>query len=146
MKIKKLTGEIIFDGMPFEETWDQVEPLPVAMFMPNFGNEPTEKTDIRIFYNDQYIYVAGRLYTKDPSTIRNTTKKRDEFGGNSDSFGVVFDSFNDKENALCFITTPSGQRTDFSVYNDANGGGGNMPLDESWNTFWDVETSINDRG
>lgn len=146
MKIKKLNGEIIFDGMPFEETWDQVEPLPVGMFMPNFGNEPTEKTDIRIFYNDQYIYIAGRLYTKDPSTIRNTTKKRDEFGGNSDSFGVVFDSFNDNENALCFITSPSGQRTDFSVYNDANGGGGHMPFNESWNTFWDVETSINDEG
>ena len=116
------------------------------MFMPNFGNEPTEKTEIRIFYNDQYVYVSGRLYTKDPSTIRNTTKKRDEFSGSSDSFGVVFDSFNDKENALCFATTPSGQRTDFTVYNDGNGGGGNMPINVSWNTFWDVETNINDEG
>ena len=146
LKIKRLQGEIEFDGSPFEDTWNEVEPLPVAMFMPVFGNEPTEKTEIRILYNDQYVYISGRLYTKDPTSIRNTTKKRDEFGGNSDSFGIVFDSFNDKENALCFITSPSGQRTDFTVYNDANGGGEHMPFNESWNTFWDVETIINDEG
>ena len=146
LKIKKVNGEIVFDGSPFEEVWNQVEPLPVAMFMPNFGNEPTEKTEIRIFYNDQYVYLSGRLYTKDPTTIRNTTKKRDEFGGNSDSFGVVFDSFNDKENALCFITSPSGQRTDFTVFNDANTGGEDMPLNFSWNTFWDVQTQITEEG
>jgi len=144
--IPKIKSDIDFDGSPFEEVWSQIETLPVAMFMPNFGDQPTEKTEIRIFYNDTYVYVSGRLYTKDASSIRNTTKKRDEFGGNSDSFGVVFDSFNDNENALCFITTPSGQRTDFTVFNDANTNSGQMPFNDSWNTFWDVKTTINEEG
>lgn len=41
--ISRIDKEIIFDGLPFEKVWEEVEPLPVVMFQPDFGNEPTEK-------------------------------------------------------------------------------------------------------
>ncbi len=146
IQIKKIEGTIDFDGYPFEEVWEQIKPFPVVIFIPDFGAEPTEKTEIRLLYNDQFLYVSGRLYDNNPSQIRNTSKQRDNFGGNSDGFGIVLDSFNDKENALSFSTSPSAQRTDYSVFNDANSGGGNMPFNISWNTFWDVKTIINEDG
>lgn len=146
IQIPKINGNIDFDGLPFEEVWEQIEPFPVVIFIPDFGAEPTEKTEIRLMYNDQFLYVSGRFYDNNPSLIRNTSKQRDHFGGNSDGFGIVLDSFNDKENALTFSTSPSGQRTDYSVFNDANAGGGNMPFNISWNTFWDVKTIINEEG
>ena len=39
-----------------------------------------------------------------------TSKKRDEGSNSNESLTLVFDSFNDKENALVFSTTPSGLR------------------------------------
>jgi hypothetical protein len=82
-----------------EKVWDEIEPLPVVMLQPDFGNEPTEKTEIRLFYNDKYLYVAGRLYDNDASKIKSLTKKRDDFSPNSDGFGIILDTFNDNENA-----------------------------------------------
>ncbi len=144
--IKKIMNDIDFDGSPFEKVWNEVTPLPMTMYMPNFGAEPTEKTEVRIFYNADFLYVSARLYDKEASKISSLTKKRDEYSGNSDGFGIIIDSFNDKENALAFLTYPSGSRMDFTVFNDAVGGFGRMPFNESWNTFWDVKTIINDQG
>lgn len=144
--IPKTNGELIFDGIPDEAFWDEIDPFPVIMFQPVHGNEPSEKTEIRLCYNDQYLLLSGRLYDKDPSQIQNNTKKRDEFGGNSDFFGIIIDNFNDNENAIAFSTTPSGLRSDMTIFNDAVGRMQHMPFNESWNTFWDVETVLNDEG
>jgi len=144
--IKKIEENIVFDGLPFEDIWNEAEPFPVVMFQPNYGQEPTEKTEIRLCYNNQYLFVSGRLYDKDPSKIRYSTKKRDDFGGNSDGFGIILDTFDDNENALLFATTPVGLRSDFMIFNDAVGRMNHMPFNISWNTFWDVKTVINDEG
>ena len=144
--ISRIDKEIKFDGLPFEKVWDEIELLPVVMFKPDFGNEPTEKTEIRLFYNDKYLYVSGRFYDKDALKIKSSTKKRDDFSPNSDGFGIILDTFNDNENALSFTTTPAGIRSDMSVFNDAVGHMNHMPFNMSWNTFWDVETVINEEG
>ncbi|MEA1896838.1 MAG: DUF5916 domain-containing protein [Bacteroidota bacterium] len=146
IQIPKIDGIIEFDGLPFEEAWEKIKSFPVVGYIPDFGAEPSEKTEIRMCYNDQYLYISGRLYDNNPSRIRNTSKQRDDFGGNSDALGIILDSFNDKENGLVFSTTPSGQRTDYSVYNDANAFGGSLPFNISWNTFWDVKTVTNEEG
>lgn len=146
MVITKIEENIVFDGLPFEDIWNEIEPFPVVMFQPNYGQEPTEKTEIRLCYNDQYLFVSGRLYDKDPSKIRYSTKKRDDFGGNSDSFGIILDTFDDNENALLFSTTPVGLRSDFMIFNDAVGRMNHMPFNISWNAFWDVKTVINEEG
>ncbi len=144
--IPKTDGELVFDGIPDEAFWDEVDPFPVVMFQPVHGNEPTEKTEIRLCYNDQYLLLSGRMYDKNPSEIQDNTKKRDEFGGNSDGFGIIIDNFNDNENAIVFSTTPSGLRADMTVFNDAQGRIEHMPFNDSWNTFWDVETVVNHEG
>jgi len=144
--IKKLEGTIDFDGKPFESAWNKIKPFPMVMHQPNYGNPPSEKTEIRVTFDNRYIYVSARLFDRDPTKIQTTTIKRDEFATNSDGFGILFDNFNDKENALAFMTTPSGNRTDFTIFNDAHGRPDRMPFNMSWNTFWDVKTTSDDRG
>ncbi|MFC2117674.1 DUF5916 domain-containing protein [Bacteroidota bacterium] len=144
--ILKSDKSIIFDGMPFEEIWEDIDPFPMVTIQPNFGAQPSEKTEIRIFYNEDFIYVSGRLYDKEPSKILSATKKRDELGPNSDLFGIVLDTFNDNENALSFSTTPIGLRSDMTIFNDANANNQSMPINQSWNAFWDVKTVVNEEG
>jgi hypothetical protein len=66
-----------------------------------------------------------------------------------DAFGIVLDSYNDNETALAFYTAPTGLRTDYTIANDAAGGmgpGGPGGMNISWDTFWDVKTTRDDKG
>jgi len=143
--VPRISEKIIFDGQCNDPAWQKIRPLPVVMHIPNFGSQPTVRTEILISYDDNYLYAAGRLYDNQPSKIQSSSKKRDFMGGNSDFFGIVIDTFNDKENAVAFYTTPAGLRADASVFNDAQAQQ-DEPINVSWNTFWDVKTTVNEEG
>jgi hypothetical protein len=146
MVIPKIDGGIQFDGRPFEPVWNTITPLPVIMFQPVYGNAPSEITELRLCYTADYLYFSGRLYDKEPNRIQSKSKKRDDFEGNSDAVGLILDSFNDKENGLMFTTTPAGLRSDMTIFNDATGSMDHMPFNMDWNTFWDVETHMDEKG
>lgn len=141
--LQRLSGSIVLDGMSTEPAWQEIRPLPLITQTPIFGKPPSEKTVVLAAYDDHYLYLAGRLYDSEPSGIQGTSKRRDDLGPGNDWFGLVLDTFNDKENALAFFTTPQGIRTDMSVFNDAEG---DFPINLSWNTYWDVKVVTNNQG
>lgn len=138
-----INGPVTLDGMADEAAWSGIEPLPTVQHSPHFGNKPSEHTEILVAYDDNFLYIAGRLYDKDPEKILATSKRRDSGSLSNDWFGIVIDTFNDKENALGFFTTPAGLRWDGITSNDAQG---DSPISTSWNTFWEVKTTQNDKG
>ncbi len=145
--IPKITGPITLDGLSTEDAWKDIKPFPMVTFIPNPGNPPSEKTEILIGHDENYLYAAGRLFDREPDKIQSPSKKRDYFESNTEWFGILLDTFNDKENALGFFTTPSGLRWDGMVTNDAEPRTINdMPVNASWNTFWDVAVARNDKG
>lgn len=150
MKIHRLTGPIELDGQVTESAWSEVEPLDVQMYEPISGGTMSERTEILVAYDDAYLYVAGKMFDSDPAGIRANTLYRDRYSGD-DTFAIVLDTYNDNENALWFYTTPTGVRFDYSVSSDANGFGGGSSfgggaVNSSWNTYWDVETTVTDQG
>ena len=145
--IRKLSAPVTLDGLSLEDAWKDIKPLPLIMFIPNYGNPPSEKTEVLLGFDNDYLYVAGRLYDVEPDKIQSPSKKRDYFEANSELFGVLFDTFDDKENGLAFYTTPTGLRWDGSVSNDAEVRSiTDMPINSSWNTFWDVAVVRNGQG
>jgi len=114
--------------------------------IPVFGNPPSEKSVIRMGYDDRFVWVSGLLYVSDPSFIRGVGKKRDLVTMSSDYFILSFDSYNDKENSLLFATNPLGMRWDADVSNDGTVSMDQMPLNMNWNTFWEVKSSFDDQG
>ncbi len=145
--VPRLHGPVILDGLSFEPAWDVAEPLPVVQYEPDPGEPPTQKTEIRVAYDDQYLYFSLRAYDTDPHGIRANTLYRDRLSGD-DHFEIMLDTYNDNENAILFTTTPAGIRRDATVSNDASGGGvlSGGWLNTSYNTYWDVKTVVNDQG
>jgi len=47
--------------MSTEPAWDGIKPLPVAVYTPNSGAEPSEITEILVAHDEDLIYVAGRF-------------------------------------------------------------------------------------
>lgn len=142
--ISKMVSPITFDGICSPEEWDQYEPITLRMYAPYHDQEPSERSDIYLAYDDSYFYVAARMYYENGATLSSVSKKRDSFDEGNDMLGIMFDSFNDNENGMGFATAPSGLRSDFNVFNDAQGSSQRMPFSGDWNTFWDVETEIID--
>ncbi len=143
-EIKKTTLKLDFDGICNEELWKELKPLSMSMFRPDHGGTPTQRSEVYITHDDMYFYLGAKLYYSGKARPVVTTKRRDGADGGSDNFGILLDTFDDNENALCFETNPSGMRSDFTISNDGQTNQGKLPFNRSWNTFWDVKTNVTD--
>ena len=137
--LTRLTAPVELDGLSDEPVWQAVVPLPMTMYEPTFEGALTERTEIRVAYDEGYLYVAGRFYDDDPDGVRANSLYRDRTSGD-DRLGVILDTFHDRENALWFWTTPAGVRGDRALSNDGDS------RNEDWNTYWDVATVQNEEG
>jgi hypothetical protein len=147
VSISRIEGEFKFDGIVNDACWQNIQPLSMVMHTPTFGNQPSEKSEVMMCYDNTYLYIGARLFDSDASKMLISSKKRDEMEVSSEELMLIFDTFNDKENALGFATTPTGLRSDFTISKDAMGGDPHQgPFNMSWNTFWDVKTTKNDQG
>ncbi len=145
IKIQRIKSPVELDGLSNEAAWIGIRSLPIVMRVPEFGSEPSERTEILLGYDDDYLYAAGRLFDSEPSKIQATSFKRDGWEYNTDQLTILLDAFNDNENAVLFSTTPVGIRTDVNILNDADGAP-QKNINSTWNTFWDVATVQNDDG
>lgn len=145
--IPRIQGEIKFDGKVDDPCWINVQPISMVMHTPVFGSQPSEKSEIMFCYDDNYLYIGARLFDSDASAMLVSSKKRDEAEVANEALGIILDSFNDKENGLGFATTPTGLRTDFTISKDAISSDPiRGPMNISWNTFWDVKTTVDESG
>lgn len=144
MVVPVLSGELIFDGVPDEDAWQPITALPMVMYTPVFGDEPTEISVIKIAYDDDYLYLSGIFKYKNPDDIRAFSKKRDYNYPKCDWLGLIIDTFNDRQNAVMFWTNPNGLRSEGTLQNDVVDS--NTDMSFSWNTFWDAKAEINDNG
>lgn len=105
-----------------------------------YGEPSTEKTEVAVAYNKDFLYVAVWCYDKAPNKIIAKEFKRDFDYSLDDNFIIIIDTYNDLRNGFMFITNPNGARADLQVFN--NGGSTNT----FWNGVWNVKTTRNDSG
>jgi len=139
MPLQRLTGPVSIDGVPDEAAWQAITPLPLTTYAPVFRAPPSQRTEIRVAYDDEYFYAAGWFYDSDPDGIRINSLYRDRWNGD-DAMAIYLDAFNDKQNAKWFGTTPGGIRFDQLVSDDG------ATLNESWDTFWTARTTVTREG
>jgi hypothetical protein len=87
LELSRLSAPIVLDGKPDEAAWRQIPPLPLTMYSPVFRGTPTQRTEIRVAYDDEYFYAAGWFYDTNPSGIRINSLYRDRWNGD-DAFAI----------------------------------------------------------
>jgi hypothetical protein len=107
--------------------------------VPDEGAPATQPTEMWVFFDGEYLYVAARCLDSQPDRITANELRRDSNGiSQNDNFGVVLDTFLDRRTAYYFQTTPVGALRDASVTDGVN--------NANWSTVWDVRTARSDAG
>jgi hypothetical protein len=135
IELTRVPSAIRLDGDMSDPAWSALTPLPLSMYSPTPGGTPTERTEIRVGYDDQYLYAGGWFFDSRPGEIRVNSLYRDRWSGD-DAFVVLVDPFNDNETGLYFLTNPAGVRVDQTISGDARS------FNDGWNAVWDVATRL----
>ena len=143
LTIQRLTSDIKVDGSVDDTAWQEIEPLSLTMHWPNFKGQITEDSEIRIAYDDQYLYMSAICYDSSPEEIQDISFTRDEISQKMDAVVLMLDPYDDNENTVLFMVSATGSRTDFTIKNDAQG---DNFFSTSWNSYWIAESRIIDNG
>lgn len=130
---------VSIDGELKESFWKQVPPITqFTQKEPDEGILPTERTEVRLVFDDAALYVGARMFDSSPDSIIARLARKD-VDVNSDLFGIFLDSYYDKRSGFYFGVSAGGTLYDGVLYNDDWD-------DESWDGVWEGKVNIDERG
>ncbi|MDH3251559.1 MAG: carbohydrate binding family 9 domain-containing protein [Ignavibacteria bacterium] len=134
IRAARLTGPLIFDGIPSESSWLRAEEsTDFTQFDPEEGAPPTEPTAVRILYDDHALYVGVICFDSNPDGIVYQLTRRDRTS-EADRFTVMIDSYDDNQTAFVFSTNVAGVQSDGILSNAG------QIYDVTWDAIWTVRT------
>jgi hypothetical protein len=127
------------DGRLDDAAWQGAEPATdFRQQRPHDGVPATQRTEIRLLYDDEALYIGARMYdTEGASGVRGQLARRDR-ESQSDNIQFIFDTYHDHVGRTMFSVNPSGVKSD--------AGQASAFMDSSWDPVWDVATAIDSLG
>ncbi|MGB0390808.1 MAG: DUF5916 domain-containing protein [Salibacteraceae bacterium] len=134
LEASRTPEKIKVDGQGIESSWK------TAAIASNFlelnpmeGNQPRFKTEVKVLFDDENIYILGYCFDDHPDSILTQLGERDD-RLNADKFTVSFDTYNKKLDAFTFSVTASGVQADSRI------------SDAAFNAVWESAVKITDDG
>ncbi|HQZ74921.1 MAG TPA: DUF5916 domain-containing protein [Chitinophagaceae bacterium] len=142
----KVTQAPKIDGVLDDGVWANAPVLgDFIQNSPTFGLPCSQKTEVRIVYDNTAIYVGAYLYD-DPALIRKQFTARDgEQQTDVDYFSIFFDTYNDKQNGFQFLVTTANVQTDARLTPSFTGDFGSYG-DKTWDAVWESKVSMQPDG
>ncbi len=108
--------------------------------IPRQGVHSSERTVVRIIYDNKNLYVGALLYDSEPDKLVSAGLEQDFQTQNSDIFAVAIDTYWDRQNAFLFAINPAGALFDAQAFNDQ------AYINRSWEGVVEVKTSTGGHG
>ncbi|HUT64042.1 MAG TPA: DUF5916 domain-containing protein, partial [Anaerolineae bacterium] len=135
-----IDSPIKLDGLLNEPAWKSAELITgFTQKEPREGTPATEKTEVRILYDEDNLYVGVICFDSEPEKIIYKDLKRDSGLTSDDKFTFILDTYYDKRMGYYFSTNPNGVRYDATFMSD-------MGQNSDWDEIWDVSARIMDYG
>jgi hypothetical protein len=146
-------GVVRIDGRLDEPAWERAAPLTeFRQTQPVEGVPASERSEIRILYDDEAVYVGARMHdSRGAAGVRGRLARRDQLltlqGDNgtgapsvtSDILVLHFDTFHDKLGESVFLINPLGVKGDAISIGGSN-------LDPAWDPVWDGTARVDSLG
>jgi hypothetical protein len=139
--VKVPSGAVHVDGKLDEPVWRELPA--VADFIqkdPIEGAAPTDRLEIRIAYDDEALYVATRVVSKDPAKIQAPMSRRDNIH-QAEHLVISLDTYRDRRTAYSFAIAASGVRGDWYHPSDNE-----FDIDLSYDPVWQASAQRDEQG
>jgi hypothetical protein len=143
VKVIRTDSAIKVDGLLDESMWDKIEPITqFVQRLPQDGAQPTEKSEMRILFDDNNLYFGFTFFDSEPEKVRATILNRGGYIHRDDKLEIALDTYLDRRNAYLFEMNPLGTQDDALITDE------NRPsLDEwAWDGIYLSEGRITDFG
>ncbi len=134
----KINSAISIDGLADEREWLLADSVRMDYeIQPGDNSSPTQKTTVKMLYNEEFLYFAFYCYDKVPDQIRARLSDRDQIY-RDDYIVIVLDPYGDNQNAYEFLVNPLGIQADLMRTGNNE--------DETFDAVWHSEGRITDFG
>ena len=123
--------DAVWQGREFVDDFHQTAP--------GDGTPATERTVVRVTYDDEHLYIAANMLDSDPQAIQALQMIQGKLFFSDDRFWVTLDSFNNKRNDYFFQVNANGVRRDALRENNAR-------FIDEWEAIWYAESQIHEDG
>ena len=139
--VSYISQPIKIDAILDEPVWQQKKPATnFWQYFPSDSILSQNQPEIYMLYDDSNLYIGIKVFA-DGNDYVTPSLRRDFRAGGSDNITLMFDTFNDGNNAFLFGVNPAGVRREALV----SGGGTDLSgFTTSWDTKWVGETKIYD--
>ncbi len=138
--VTTIMSNINVDGLLDESVWHTAPKIgDLTQREPQTGDEPTERTDVTLLHNADYLYIGVVCYDSNPEQVIGTQMARDASLNSDDRIEILLDTYSDQRNAFYFATNPAGALVDGLVF--ANG-----QSNLQWDSIWTVRTRRTNEG
>jgi Domain of unknown function (DUF5916) len=136
---EKLSSPIEVDGKLDEPVWSNENGFDNFIQRdPHEGAPASERTIIKLAYDERYLYLGAIMYDSAPDSIMARLTRRDE-EVDADNIVLCLDPYNDKRSGYYFGLNAAGTQLDGVLYNDSWD-------DNSWDGVWEGKVYRNGEG
>ncbi|HJO05101.1 MAG TPA: DUF5916 domain-containing protein [Acidobacteriota bacterium] len=153
MAVTRASEAPVMDGVVDDASWALADvATDFLQREPGEGQPASERTEVRILYDDRNLYVGLIAYDTNPSGILASELRRDALGGggffgggggggggSDDTFSVVLDTFHDGRSGFLFTVNPLGARYDATIRNESE-------INSEWDEAWEAAAQVTARG
>ena len=143
----------VLDGILDEPAWSAAEAIDAFVQQePDEGAPASERTEARILYDGENLYIGVRAFDSEPDAVIATEMRRDSDRIlDEDNFQIILDTFKDYRSAYMFVTTPLGAKLEQQVFEEGEGGsrrgfGVATNINKDWDGVWHVGARRTDDG
>lgn len=131
-----IDSEIKIDGDLNEQIWQNAKIAgDFTQSTPIYGKPAAQKTEVRVLYDNDALYVSAVLYEPSRDSITTTLSNRDDFG-NADYFGVMIDTYGSSTIGFAYLVTSAGVQVDDLHSAD--------DIDNNWNSVWESAVTVHE--
>jgi len=143
----ELGEELTIDGSLDEDAWQRAQPTAdFRQSEPQTGTAATERTEVRIVFNSDSLYIGVALYDSEPNNLLGNQMVRDGALSADDRFMWMLDPFFDQSSGYFFEINPAGAMGDAQLVPAQGGGGFGMTQNRAWDGIWTARVTRHDEG
>ena len=136
---RRIRAPLRVDGVLDDSAWATA--MPVSEFRqrePQEAAEPSQRTTVRILFDDNAIYFGAEMFDTAPDSIITQLARRDSWV-TTDRFMIYLDPYRDKRTGYYFAVSVAGTQYDGTLFNDE--------WDEAtWDGVWQSATRRTPQG